>query len=150
MKLQIKPSCILLKDCQDEDCMCCYGGFSLLYFFLERAVILIPLIFIGLNPAVAANEELIANYNQISFLYLIVMLLMDVARFFLIRIVFVRTLVLKDVKTAVESLILVFLINCVTNLITEPVMKMGIVVLLLIGCIMYYSLTGKKAGHVHR
>lgn len=140
----------LLADCKDEAGMCCYGGFSLLYFFLERAMVLIPLIFIGLNPASASNAELINNYNQISWLYIAVMLVMDFARFFLVRIVFVRLLVLKNARTAAEALIMMFLINCTSNLISEPVMKAGTIVLLLIGCIMYYSMTGKKPRNVHK
>ncbi len=140
----------LIKDCNDEEGMCCYGGFSLLYFFFERAMVLIPLIFIGLNPASASNTELIDNYNQISALYIAVMLVMDVARFFLIRIVFVRLLVLKDIRTVCETLIMLFFVNCTSNLISEPVMKAGVIVLLLIGCIMYYSMTGKKPRNVHK
>lgn len=140
----------VLTKCKDEDAMCCYGGFSLLYYFLERALILIPLIFIGMNPTGAGNADLIANYNQITVLYIVVMLLMDVARFYLVRIMFVRLLVLKDIKTAAEATVVMFLVNCITDLIGEPVMKMGLVTVLLIGVIMYYSLNAKKGGNVHK
>lgn len=147
-------SIFLFENGKEDDGMCSYAGFSFLYFFANKAVLFIPLIIISISAIKSSylgnfDEYTIIvlqeNYQKISSFSIILMFINDVARFYLIRMIYVRGLIIKEYKTLFYSFVILLLESVFYNLIEEQLLKIGLTILLYIICVfLFFRLNEKK------